>query len=201
MLFEGRWLGVQKMPEGKVIISWEPLREWEGHERTLVLICCFSWETYLYFAMDTLKKACSFCIYQERTQQEVREKLKSWRVPAPEAEEIIAWLISENFINESRYARQFAGGKFRIKKWGRRKITYELKSKGVSPNVILEALAEIDEEEYIQTLKGLASAKAATLTEEAHSLTVQKKISAYLLMKGYEPNLVRELMADGVVFE
>lgn len=151
--------------------------------------------------MDTLKKACSFCIYQERTQQEVREKLKSWRVPAPETEEIIAWLISENFINESRYARQFAGGKFRIKKWGRRKITYELKSKGVSPNVILEALAEIDEEEYIQTLKGLASAKAATLTEEAHSLTVQKKISAYLLMKGYEPNLVRELMADGVVFE
>ena len=144
--------------------------------------------------MDTLKKACGYCIYQERTQQEVREKLKSWGVSPAEAEEVIAWLICENFINEGRYARQFAGGKFRVKKWGRRKITYELKSRGISPNGVREALTEIDEEEYIQTLKGLASAKAATLSQETNPLILQKKVTSYLLMKGYEPDLIREIM-------
>lgn len=146
--------------------------------------------------MDTLKKACGYCIYQERTQHEVREKLKSWGVSTAEAEEVIAWLITENFINEGRYARQFAGGKFRVKKWGRRKITYELKAKEISANNIREALQEIDEEDYIQTMKALVTAKAATLTGEAHLLIIEKKISAYLLMKGYEPDLVREVLAE-----
>lgn len=153
--------------------------------------------TYLYFAMETLKKACSFCIYQERTQQEVREKLKSWRIPASEAEEIIAWLINENFINEGRYARQFAGGKFRIKKWGRRKIVYELKAKGITPNGIREALNEINEEEYIHTLKELAHRKIESLMPEEDPLVIRKKVTSWLLMKGYEPDCIREVLEEG----
>lgn len=149
---------------------------------------------YLYPAMDTLKKACSFCIYQERTQQEVREKLKSWRVPPVEAEEVIAWLITENFINESRYARQFAGGKFRVKKWGRRKIIYELKARGITARCIDDALNEINEEEYVRTLHELAQKKTAGLHPEKDPFVIRKKVTAYLLLKGYEPEYVREVL-------
>lgn len=143
---------------------------------------------------DILKKACSYCIYQERTQAEVREKLKSWEIGREKTEELIAWLITENFINESRYARQFAGGKFRVKKWGKKKIIYELKAKGITPNCINEALSEIDEEAYLNTLKELAHRKTESLAAEADPFVIRKKVTAYLLMKGYEPEYVRDVL-------
>lgn len=146
--------------------------------------------------MDILKKACSYCIYQERTQGEVREKLKSWGVSRDASEEIIAWLITENFINESRFARQFAGGKFRVKKWGRKKIIYELKARGISPNCIRDALQAIDDDEYFTTLRGLAAKKAKSLAPESDPFVIRKKVSTYLLMKGYEPEHIREVLED-----
>jgi len=144
---------------------------------------------------DHLKKACSYCIYQERTQAEVREKLKSWGISREESEEIIAWLITENFINESRYARQFAGGKFRVKKWGRRKIIYELKARGITARCIDDALNEIDEEEYLRTLHELAQKKTAGLHPEKDPFIIRKKVTAYLLLKGYEPEYVSDALA------
>lgn len=143
---------------------------------------------------DILKKACSYCIYQERTQAEVREKLKSWGLSRERSEEIIAWLITENFLNESRYARQFAGGKFRVKKWGRRKIIYELKARGISANCIRDALNEISEEDYLQALRALAEKKEADLHPEKDPFVIRKKITAYLLMKGYEPELISDVL-------
>lgn len=145
---------------------------------------------------DILKKACSYCIYQERTQAEVREKLKTWNVSRERSEELIAWLITENFINESRYARQFAGGKFRVKKWGKKKIIYELKAKGITPNCIKEALSEISDEEYFHTLRELARRKTESLASETPPLMIRKKTTAYLLMKGYEPEYVRDVLAQ-----
>ena len=135
---------------------------------------------------STLKKACSYCIYQERTQSEVREKLKSWSVYGDSAEEIIVWLISENFINEGRYARQFAGGKFRVKKWGKKKIVYELKAKGLSQHCIQEAISEINDEDYQETLRSLVEQKRASLSDDDHILVNNRKIINYLLNKGFE---------------
>lgn len=146
--------------------------------------------------MENLKKACGFCIYQERTQQEVREKLKTWSVPSDEAEEIIVWLITENFLNEGRYARQFAGGKFRVKKWGRKKILYELKAKGLSENNISEALKEIDSDEYWETLQTLAERKRDSILKVEHIAIIKKKVSAYLIGKGYEIDLITEVLRD-----
>jgi regulatory protein len=146
--------------------------------------------------MKNLKKACGFCIYQERTQHEVREKLKSWFVPAEESEEIISWLITENFLNEGRYAKQFVGGKFRVKKWGRRKILYALKSKGLSENNIREALKEIDPNDYWETLVSLAEKKRNSALKPESLAMVKKKVSSYLLAKGYEMDLIVEAMRE-----
>lgn len=136
-----------------------------------------------------LKKICSFCAYQERTQDEARKKLSEWKVFSDEAEEIIAWLIVENFINEERFAKIFAGGKFRIKNWGRKKIIFELKSRKLSPYCIQSGLLEISEEDYIETIDVLIKKKSDS-TNESNSLIKKQKIANYLIGKGYESELI-----------
>lgn len=144
--------------------------------------------------MDVLKKICSYCIYQERSNKEVWDKLETWGVRSVEAEELVAWLVNENFINENRYARQFVGGKFRVKKWGRKKIIFELKARGISSDVIQEALSEIEEEEYKNTLLDLARRKKEVISEQGSFLYVQKKTIDYLIGKGYEVDYIREVL-------
>ncbi len=136
-----------------------------------------------------LKKICSFCTYQERTQDEVRKKLSEWKVFSEEAEEIIAWLILENFINEERFAKIFAGGKFRIKNWGKRKIIFELKSRKLSPYCIQSALREISDEDYKEKIGVLIKKKSIGLIE-SNSLIKKQKIANYLITKGYESELI-----------
>ena len=136
-------------------------------------------------------KASSFCAYQERTQQEVREKLYGEGITEDEIEEIISKLITENFINEERFAKAFAGGKFRMKKWGRIKIKHELSLRGLSDYCIRKGMEEIEEEDYSKVLTGLMTKK---FNEEKESNIYKKrnKIAQYLIRKGYEPELIWE---------
>ena len=107
----------------------------------------------VYTQKQALIKAESYCAYQERCQQEVRDKLYSWGLHEVQVENVIAELIASNFINEERFAKAYAGGKFRIKKWGRVKISIELKRRKISTYCIKKGLAEIEEEEYVAYLK------------------------------------------------
>jgi regulatory protein len=138
-------------------------------------------------------KAKHYCAYQERSHAEVKEKLYSFHLRKVDVETILSRLIEENYLNEERFAKQFTGGKFRMKKWGRVKIAYELKQKKVSPYNIKEALEEIDEAEYKQALKKLAHAKWNSLKKDQHIIR-QSKTQQYLLQKGYEPYLVKEVI-------
>ena len=104
-------------------------------------------------------KAASFCAYRERTQQEVRDKLYSYGLHSDEVEEVIALLITENFISEERFSKAYAGGKFRINHWGRNKIKAGLQLKGISARCQEYALLEIDEEEYRHTMEVRAEKK------------------------------------------
>ena len=113
----------------------------------------------VYTQKQALIKAESYCAYQERCQQEVRDKLYSWGLHEVQVENVIAELIASNFINEERFAKAYAGGKFRIKKWGRVKISIELKRRKISTYCIKKGLAEIEEEEYIKTLQKVAEVK------------------------------------------
>jgi len=139
-------------------------------------------------------KAKHYCAYQERSHAEVKEKLYAFGLRKVDVETILSQLIEENYLNEERYAKQFAGGKFRMKKWGRVKIIYELKQKRVSAYNIKEALAEIDEEEYRNTLMKLAAAKWNSLKNDQHIIR-QSKTQQYLLQKGYESNLIKAVIS------
>jgi regulatory protein len=144
---------------------------------------------------QALVKAEAWCAYQERCQQEVRDKLYDWGLYPEAVENVIAELISRGFLNEERYAIAFAGGKFRIKKWGRVKIRLELKRKKVSDYCIRKGLAEIDDREYLKTLRKLADEKRRAV-KESHPLKKKYKVMSFLVSKGYEPDLVREIVND-----
>ena len=134
-----------------------------------------------------------FCAYQERAQQEVRDKLYELGMTPPEVEEIIADLIAENFLNEERFATSFAGGHFRIKGWGKLKINHALYKKRVSAFNIKLALKSIDEDDYQAKLLALATKKWNDLKGE-RGLTRKAKTQAFLHQRGFEPALIQPIL-------
>jgi regulatory protein len=137
---------------------------------------------------QAIQKLKHYCAYQERCHSEVKEKLYGLGVWKKEHDEIIASLIEENYLNEERFAIAFAGGKWRIKQWGRVKIKYELKQKQVSEYCIKKAMKQIEEEEYLKVLDKLAKEKYASLKSEQY-LIRKKKVLDYLIGKGFESSL------------
>lgn len=132
-----------------------------------------------------------YCAYQERCHSEVREKCYGLGLRGDDLEAAIAHLVEENFLNEERFARAFAGGKFRMQQWGRKKITMALKQKQVSPYCIKKGLEEIDAEVYWDTLLSLAEKKYRLLKGEQY-LKRQYKTMQFLLQRGFEQELARE---------
>ena len=138
---------------------------------------------------QAFQKLKHYCAYQERCHSEVKEKLYNLGIWKKEHDEIIATLIEENYLNEERFAIAYAGGRFRIKKWGRTKIKYELKEKQVSDYSIKKALKQIDEDDYLKVLGKLAKEKYASLKNDQHLIRKKKTID-YLQQKGYEYELI-----------
>ena len=115
---------------------------------------------------QALQKLRQYCAYQERSHYEVEQKLWELGQPGKVHATLIAQLIEEDYLNEERFAIQFAGGKFRMKDWGRKKILYALREKKVSEYSIKKALKEISEEDYRKTLELLAGKKYTLLEGE-----------------------------------
>jgi regulatory protein len=140
-----------------------------------------------------LQRARKYCAYQERSQQEVRDKLYSLGLHKKDVEQQIAVLIEEGFLNEQRFAIAFAGGKFRISNWGRIKISLALKNKKVSDYCIRHALRQIDEHDYKKVLSKILERKRKQLKErDAFKLNYQ--LAQYAMSRGFEKDIVWELL-------
>ena len=142
-----------------------------------------------------LEKIRYYCSYQERAIKEVEEKLKEWAVQNEKIPSLINQLQKEGYLNEERFAKAFAGGKFRLNKWGRRKIEYELRIRGVPELMIQEGLLEIDEEEYLQTLKEIIIRKKNEI-KPGKNINIREKIVNFAYGKGYETNLVLSIIRE-----
>lgn len=143
---------------------------------------------------QSIQKIKQYCAYQERCHAEVRDKLYSFGLNKMEVESIISELITENYLNEERFAIHYAGGKFRMKQWGKNKIKQSLKFKQVSDYCIKKALKEIDEKEYEKTFIKLTELKLRTLKGEKNIFIKKRKLQDFLLMKGYEASMIREVV-------
>jgi len=140
---------------------------------------------------QALQKLKQYCAYQERSHSEVRDKLYQLGVWKRDHDDIIGTLIEENYLNEERFALAYAGGKYRMKQWGRVKIRYALKQKEVSEYLIKKALKQIDEEEYRELLKKIATERYGSLKGEQY-LVRKKKTLDFLIQRGFEHNLINE---------
>jgi len=142
---------------------------------------------------QAIQRIRHFCAYQERAQQEVRDKLYTLGMTKDEVEEIISDLITDNFLNEARFAESFAGGHFRIKAWGKQKIKYALEQKRVSSLNIKKALQSIDEADYKKTLLTLATKKWDSLKGE-RGMNRMVKTNAFLNQRGFESALIMPIL-------
>lgn len=154
------------------------------------------------------KKLEWYCAYQERCHSEVKEKLYNYGLFPNEVDQIVAYLITENFLNEERFAEAYASGKFRIKHWGKIKIKQGLKQRHISDYCIKKALNAIDGDEYYEILKKVAEKKSKAIGISTGSIAksgtsksqqeYQKKMKliSYLLSRGFENDLVNEVVKE-----
>lgn len=140
-------------------------------------------------------KAESFCAYQERSQQEIRDKLYSWGLHEADVENVICELISDNFLSEERFAMAYASGKFKLKGWGKQKIKQGLKFKKVSPVLIKQALAAIEYDAYSEKLMEILTKKDSLLKEKDPYIR-KNKLLQYALGKGYESAEILSLLKE-----
>ncbi len=141
--------------------------------------------------IEALQKLKMYCAYQERCHSEVRSKLLSLKVYGDTLEEVILSLVQEDYLNEERYARSYARGKHRIKKWGRNKITQELKSKGVSAYCIKKGLSEIEYDHYIESLNDVVFKYYTARIGKYDRRKLRIKTIQHAVSKGYEYQLVK----------
>jgi len=142
-----------------------------------------------------LEKAGYYCAYQERSQQEVRDKLYEWCLWPAVVENIIVKLIGDGFLNEERFAKAYATGKFRQKAWGKIKIKQGLKLKKVPDVLIKKALNGINYDDYLETLRIIIE-KKSTILNESNAYKRRYKLQQYALGRGFESDLITEVLKD-----
>ena len=149
----------------------------------------------VYSIKEAVHKIEHFCAYQERCHEEVVKKLRSMKMDSEEIDTIMVHLISDNFLNEERFACSFARGKHRIKHWGKIRIVNELKSKKITQTLINIALREISPEEYATTFHTLAEKNWESI-RETNLMKKRKKFCDYMLRRGFESNKVFEKVKE-----
>ena len=141
-----------------------------------------------------LEKIQSYCQYQERYIKEVRNKLFSLKATNKTADKILQSLIDNDYLNEDRYAKMFIQGKLRIKKWGRIKLKYELRLKGLDINIIDDNINKIKEEEYIQYFNEFSISKIKFLKGTKDQR--KRSFINYFTYRGWENSLIYQKLKD-----
>ena len=147
----------------------------------------------------TIKQATQklehYCAYQDRCHEEVVQKLRTMKMDADEIDSVVVHLITDNFLNEERFACSYARGKHRIKHWGKIRIVNELKFRKISATLIKIALKEIDDSDYLDMFDALADKHWETITER-NTMKKRKKFCDYLLRKGWETELIYQKVKE-----
>ena len=144
---------------------------------------------------QVLDKTAKYCAYQERCVKDVRDKLKSYDIPEEEKTKILEYLLDNRFVDDERFAKSFVRGKVNQSGWGVNKIRYHLIQKGIAKEIIDEAIGQTDEEAYRQRLIDILITKAKTV-KAASDFEKKRKLAAYAMQKGFEGNLVWEVLGD-----
>lgn len=149
-----------------------------------------------YSLLEAKAKLEALCAYQERCAFELEQKMIQWGVDREDRDRLLSFLIEHSFLNEERFAEAYTSGKVNIKRWGRVKIKTELKRRRISDYSINKALNSIDDRAYMGNLRKLAQQKVSTSGKEKNAFTLKAKVYRFLAAKGYEQDLIREVVED-----
>lgn len=149
-----------------------------------------------YTVEEAKRKLEAYCAYQDRCHKEVAQKLRDMRMIPDAIDVVIGHLLEHNFLNEERFAKAFARGKFRHKSWGRTRITRELKQRGIGAYNLKTALLEIEDEEYDRVFNTLSRKRYEQLSSETDKYRKRKKLADYLIYRGWEGDLVYEKVKE-----
>ena len=144
---------------------------------------------------QVLDKMAKYCAYQERCVKDVKDKLKTFVISEEEKTKILDYLLDNRFVNDDRFAKAFVRGKVNQSGWGVNKIRFHLIQKGIDKDIIDEALGQTDNEVYRQRLIEILKAKSKTIKAES-DFEKKRKLAAYAMQKGFEGNLIWEVLKD-----
>ena len=148
-----------------------------------------------YSSKEVRQKLEHYCAYQDRCHQEVYQKMFSFSLTAHEKEELMVYLIDNNFLNEERFAQSFTRGKHNYKNWGKIRIVNGLKARNISETIIKIALKEINEAVYLETFEEL-SYKHWQSISESNLMKKRKKFCDFFMRKGWENSLIYEKVRE-----
>ena len=150
------------------------------------------------FTVDEIKRKLeNYCVYQDRCHKEVEQKMREYNLIPEVKEMILLSLLKDNFLNEERFAKSFARGKFRIKSWGKNRISRELKARDISAYNLKTALKEIDEDEYLKTIYRITENRNDVISEP-NIYKRKKKLIDFLMRKGFENDLIYKTVNEVV---
>lgn len=138
-----------------------------------------------------LSKAATYCAKAEHCSGEIRAKLRQWGATPSEVTEVLNYLHREHFYDDARYSRYFVRDKFRFNRWGRMKMRFMLAAKEIGEDMVTEALAEIDEMQYVQALAELIAAKVDNV-QTLSDYVVAGKIYRFAVGRGFEPDTIKK---------
>lgn len=144
---------------------------------------------------QVLDKMAKYCAYQERCVKDVRDKLKTYDIPQEDRDKILVFLLDNRFVNDERFAKSFVRGKVNQSGWGMNKIRFHLMQKGITKEIIDEALGQTDEVVYRQRLIDILKTKSKTVKAET-DYEKKRKLAAYAMQKGFEGSLVWEVVKN-----
>ena len=144
---------------------------------------------------QVLDKMAKYCAYQERCVKDVRDKLKTFDIPEEEKTKILDYLLDNRFVNDERFVKSFVRGKVNQSGWGMNKIRFHLIQKNIDKELIDETLGQTNEEDYRQRLIDILKTKSKTIKADS-DFEKKRKLAAYAMQKGFEGNLVWEVLKD-----
>lgn len=152
-----------------------------------------------YTFLEIKQKMVNYCVYQDRCHKEVEQKMWDFLLIPEAKDEILLYLMKENYLNEERFTRSYIRGKFYMKSWGRNKIRNHLKFKGVPEKLINASFDEIEDDDYEKTLEKLYLDYWGKI-KGLQDYQKKSKTIKYLLSKGFEyesiTSLIKKLAQD-----
>lgn len=146
---------------------------------------------------QALNKAAAYCSKAERAPRDVASKLRDWDVDEESVDKVLDWLTKENFLSEERFAHAFVNDKYHFERWGRIKIGYALRQKGIEGSLVQNTLDDvIDPESYLQTAVDLLRTKLRGASGKALDAKTRAAVCRFAAQRGFEADICRKALQE-----